>query len=157
MPGCNRDCSILPLHRLILAASSTSSGLWSRDSYVAVHLLLIREQSIALESPEFAQTKWLLDRKQKTQVVPLNITSVLVSLSSLSWVTSKASVRFLSRTSGLLTNQASAVGGWFACFSELFSRLWSPPPLRPAILGKKPLFTWFPVAFGFFLFTILLF
>ena len=156
MPGCSRDCSILPLHRLTLAASSTSSGLWSRDRAVAVHLLLMREQSIALESPEFAHTRWLFDRKQKTHVVPLNITSVFESVSSLSWVISNASVRFLSRNSGFLTNQPSAVGNEF-CFSELFSLLWIAPPLRPAILGKKPLFAWFPLAFGFFLFTILLF
>ena len=39
---------------------------------------------MARESPALAQTMWLFERKQYTLVVPLNIASMSVSLSSLS-------------------------------------------------------------------------
>jgi hypothetical protein len=91
-----RDYSILPPAFLTRAASSGSSGLWSRDSNFTTHLLsgvlLIK---IALESPELAQTRERLEIIATTQVVPLKVASILGLLSILSCTKQNESLKIL--------------------------------------------------------------
>ena len=95
---------------------------------------------MARESPAFAHTRWLLDRKQYTLVVPLNMTSILESQSSLSWHSSNESWIALSRPLCSVLSQVSASAALAVPFCgaasfELARRGYRPPPV---IFGRKP-------------------
>lgn len=105
------------------------------------------EQRIALESPALAQIKWLFDKKQMTQVVPLKFASIRDAYESRkSCVKSKASETFKSLFSFSVLIHLSP------SFVTSSSVLGPKPDRLPESGGKKPYFPPFP---GFSLIYIL--